>query len=106
MTSKDTRTWLLFGFVIPILAEVVGAILIVSADSGASAEGFAYVVIIVMLIIALPITLIGNGIIVSRQLTDKWSYLRRGLIFPTLFIGACLIYYTGFWDKAIHPLFP
>jgi hypothetical protein len=69
MTSKESKgkgSWLLFGFAIPILAEVIGAILIVSTDSGASAEGYAYVVIIVMLIIALPITLIGNGIIVSR----------------------------------------
>ncbi len=106
MISKNTRSWLLFGFAIPILAEFIGAILIVSTDSGASAEGFAGIVILVMLIIAVPITLIGNGIIVSGQLTDKLSYLRRGMILPVLFIAASLVYYTGFWDNVIHPIFP
>ncbi len=109
MTSKDTksiRSWLFFGFAIPILAELLAAILIVSTESGAYAEGFAYIVVLIILIIAIPITLIGNTILVPRHIAENVSYLRRGMIFPALFIGAILIYHTGIWDKAIYPLFP
>ena len=50
--------------------------------------------------------LIGNFILVPKHITDKESYLFRGMILPALFIGVTLIYYTGIWDKAIYPLFP
>lgn len=104
--TKSTRNWLFFGFVIPILAELLAAILIVSTESGAYAEGFAYIIVIVMLIIAVPITLIGNSLLVQKHIVDKVSYLRRGMILPALFIGVVLIYYTGMWDKVIYPIFP
>ena len=109
MASKKTNSvgnWLFLGFVIPILAELLTAILIVTTKSGAYAEGFAYIVVIIILVIALPITLIGNAILVPRHNTENVSYLYRGMILPTLFIAVILIYYTGFWDKVIHPLFP
>ncbi len=109
MNSKETksiRNWLFFGFVIPILSELLAAILIVSTESGAYAEGFAYIIVIVILIIAIPITLIGNTILVPRHIADEASYLRRGMIFPALFIGTIMIYYTGIWDKVIYPIFP
>ncbi len=103
---KSTRYWLFFGFVIPILALLLASIFIVSTESGAYAEGFAYIIVIVILIIAVPITLIGNTLLVPRHIADKMSYLRRGMIFPALFIGVNLIYYTGMWDKVIYPIFP
>ena len=109
MTSKKTksiRSWLLFGFVIPVLSELLAAFLIVNTTSGAYAEGFAYIVVLVILIIAIPISLIGNATLVPRHITDKKSYLSRGMILPALFIGVILIYYTGIWDKTIYPLFP
>jgi len=104
--TKSIKSWIFFGFAIPILAELLGAILVVNTESGSYAEGFAYIVVLVILIIAIPITLIGNAILVPRHIADKASYLRRGMILPALFIGVILIYYTGIWDKAIYPLFP
>lgn len=34
------------------------------------------------------------------------AYLRRGMILPALFIVTCLVYYMGFWDHQIRPIFP
>ncbi len=100
------RDRLVFGFVIPLVAEVVAAALIASTESGAYAEGFAYVVVLVMLIIAVPVTIFGNLIIVSYGELAAADYLMRSMILPAVFVAACLIYHTGFWDKVIDPLLP
>jgi hypothetical protein len=104
--TKDIRSWLLFGFVLPILVEVIAAIVIVLAESGASAEGFAGIVVLIMLIIAIPLTLVGNIVIVPRTMTDKLSYIFRGLILPACFLVSTVIYYTGIWDYTMRTYFP
>lgn len=103
---KNTANWITFGFIIPILAELLGAIIIVSTEAGAYAEGFSYIVVIVMLVIAIPLTLFGNIILVPKHIDNKQSYIFKGMILPGIFILAILIYYTGIWDKFIDPLFP
>ena len=100
------RARLVFGFIIPLLAEVIAAVLIVSTESGAYAGPFAYVMVLVMLIIAVPITVFGNLFIVPSGAVGADDYLLRSMILPAVFIAACLIYHTGFWDKSIDPLFP
>ena len=105
-SAKDTLNWLIFGLVLPIVAEILGVLVIATTNSGAYAEGFAGIVLLVMLIIGAPLTLFGNALIVSRSPAEKVAYLRKGMILPVLFLGACLVYYTGFWDKFIDPLFP
>ncbi len=109
MTSEDkmsTGRWIFLGFAIPILAELLGAFLIVTTESGAYAEGFSYIVVLVILIVAIPVTLFGNAFLVPRHIAEKESYLPKSMILPALFFGVVLIYYTGIWDKVIHPLFP
>lgn len=55
------------GFVVPVVVEVVAAIIIVSTGSGSSAGPFAYVVVLLMLICAIPITLISNVLLVPSS---------------------------------------
>jgi hypothetical protein len=48
MTSKVTRStasWLLLGFAVPVIVEILAAVLIVSTEAGASAEGFSYLIV-------------------------------------------------------------
>jgi hypothetical protein len=97
---------LIYGFAVPIVAEVLGALLIMSGDSKAYADGFAGLVVLVMLIIALPATLFANALIVPRHADEVSTYLLRGMILPAFFIAACVIYYSGFWDTKISPYLP
>ena len=106
MNAKSTSNKFFFGFVIPILVEVIGAILVSMTDSGASAEGFAYVVVLVMLMIAIPVTLIGNILLVPRHADDNASYFFKGMILPAIFMLFVLIYYTGIWDKSKRTMRP
>jgi hypothetical protein len=109
MTSKVTRStasWLFLGFAVPVIVEILAALLIVSTEAGASAEGFSYLVVLVMLVIAIPVTLIGNAVLVPRRPADTRSFLLRSMALPMVFIGAALIYYTGIWDDFIDPLLP
>lgn len=69
MKTKSLGSWLFIGFAIQILTEILAAILIASTESGAYSEGFAYIIVIVMLIIAIPVTLIGNIILIPRHVT-------------------------------------
>lgn len=104
--AKGTLSKFLFGFVIPVLVEVICAILVSMTESGASAEGFAYVVVLVMLMIAIPITLIGNIILVPGHADDNASYLLKGMVLPAIFMAFVLIYHTGIWDKTIRTMRP
>lgn len=109
MTSnvkKDIRSRLLFGFALPILAEVIAAFTIIITESGASAKGFSGIFVVIMLMLAIPITLVGNIFIVPRYMTDKLSYFFRGMILPASTIVVIVIYYTGIWDYTIKPIFP
>jgi hypothetical protein len=109
MTSKVTRStasWLLLGFAVPVIVEILAAVLIVSTEAGASAEGFSYLIVLVMLIIAIPVTLIGNAVLVPRHPADTQTFLLRSMALPMAFIGAALIYHTGIWDNYIDPLIP
>lgn len=104
--TKEIRSRILFGFALPILAEVIVAFAIIITESGASAEGFAGILVVIILIIAIPITLVGNIFIVPRYMTNKLSYIFKGMILPACFIVAIVIYYTGIWDHTIKPYFP
>lgn len=104
--TKKIRSRLLFGFALPILIEIIAALAIVTTESGASAEGFAGILIVIMLIMAIPITLIGNVFIVPRYMTDRLSYIFIGMILPACFVVVIVIYYTGIWDHKIKPYFP
>ena len=96
----------LYFFMLPLLVEFAAVVLISSTDSGAYAEGFASLALLVMLIIAIPLTIIGNLFIMPRLAEIGSNQLWRGMIIPALFIGICLVYYTGIWDKTIDPLLP
>lgn len=104
--SKETRNWILIGFCLPVLTEFAGSFLLVMTNSGASAEGFAYILVLVMLIVAVPVTLIGNIFLVPRMVTGTAVYFARGLIIPGCYFMVVLIYWTGLWDNAIEPLLP
>lgn len=109
MTESAKKPWrarLVFGFIIPVVAEFIAAVLIVSTESGAYAGPFAYVLVLVMLMIAVPITIFGNLFIVPSDTVGIDDYLLRSMILPAVFVSACLIYHTGFWDHWIDPLLP
>ena len=97
---------MIYGFSAPLLILVAMASLIVATDSGAYAEGFAPLVILVMVIVAVPVIVVANMIVVPVAATENSAYFFRGMIFPAIFIAAMLIYYTGFWDKVVEPLLP
>jgi|GEM_PF-1913244 len=104
--KRNTRSLFLFGLGLPILVEVIAVFAVIVTDSGASAEGFAGILVVIMLIIAIPITIVGNFLILPRQMTDKSSYIFRSMVLPACFIIAIVIYYTGIWDHTIRPHFP
>ena len=106
LTLKDDRNRLIYGFSAPLLILVGAASLVVMTESGAAAEGFAPIVVLVMIIIAVPVTVIVNMIVVPVASPANAAYFTRGMILPTLTIAAVLVYYTGFWDDVIDPLLP
>lgn len=95
-----------YGFVLPLASEIVGAALIVTTESGADGEGLSWLVVLVMLVLALPLTLFANSFIVPRHAADSMAYFKKGMRAPAIFIVAVLIYHTGIWDKAISPYLP
>ncbi|MGB5472403.1 MAG: hypothetical protein WBQ78_02865 [Gammaproteobacteria bacterium] len=104
--TKNRLSRLFFGFALPVLVEVIAAFAVIVPDSGASAEGFAGILVVIMLIVAIPITLVGNLLVLPGHMTDKFSYIFRSMILPSCFLVAILIYYTGMWDHTIRPYFP
>lgn len=106
MTLADDRNRLIYGFTAPLLILVAIASLIVATDSGASAEGFAALIVLVMVIIGVPVIIVANMIVVPVAADQKSAYFFRGMIFPGIFIAAMLIYYTGAWDNFVEPQLP
>lgn len=106
MTEADDKNRLIYGFSAPLLVIVGAASLIVMTDSGASAEGFAALGILVMVIVAVPVTVIVNMIIVPVAAPTRSAYLSRSMILPALTIIGMLVYYSGVWDDYIDPLLP
>ncbi|MDA1372015.1 MAG: hypothetical protein O2971_14780 [Proteobacteria bacterium] len=104
MDSKLKK--ILLCLVLPVLVQAVGGILIILPESGASGGPFAGILILVMFLIAAPLTLLVNGVLLLPQDKDSNFYLKRGMIMPGIFLFSCLIYYTGIWDDYIDPLFP
>jgi len=104
--KPNTRSLFLYGLALPILVEVIAVFAVIVTDSGASAEGFAGILVVIMLIIAMPITLVGNFLLLPRKMTDKSSYIIKSMALPACFIVAIVIYYTGIWDHTIRSHFP
>ena len=91
---------------VPVLVEILAALLISMTESGADAEGFAYIVVLVMLFVAVPVTIVINlGLIVSAK-TDSQGLFLKAMTSPAIFIVCVLIYHTGLWDGYIDPLIP
>ena len=105
-TLKDDRNRLIFGFSAPLLILVGVASLVVMTDSGAVDGGFAPLLILVMTIVAIPVVVVANIIIVPVRSPANAAYFVRGMFVPGLFILAMLIYSTGTWDNVIEPLLP
>ena len=99
-------TRVLLIFVLPIAVEIAAAMVVSMFESGAYADGFAAIVVLVMLIIAIPLTIFCNMLLVYTSFTSAGPGLLRAMIAPVVFIFCVLIYYTGLWDKQISPLFP
>ena len=106
MTLEHDKNRLIYGFSAPLLILVGVASLIVMTDSGASAEGFAAIIILVMIIVAVPLTVVINVIAVPVAAPKKSDYFWRGMVLPAITIVAMLVYYTGIWDDYIDPLLP
>ena len=94
--TPHTRDRLIYGYCLPIAVMIIGMLVIANVDSQAKAAEFAGLAVLFMLIIALPITIIANAIILSRQ--SEGRYFKRGMIVPTLVLIAAVIYQTGLWD--------
>ena len=105
-TFKDDKNRLIYGFTAPLLILVGIASLIVMTDSGAVDGGFAPLLILVMTIVAVPVVVVANMIIVPVRSPANAAYFVRGMIFPGIFVAAMLIYSTGTWDEVIEPLLP
>ena len=88
MTLKDDRNRLIYGFSAPLLILVGAASLIVMTGSGADGGGFAPIVILVTVVVAIPIIVIVNMIIVPVNAPEPISYFSRGMILPGLCIAA------------------
>lgn len=95
MTSK-TRDLLIYGFCLPIAVMIGGMLFIANVDSRASAAEFGGLAVFFMLLIALPITVIANAIILSGR--SDGAYFKRGMMVPALVLIAAVIYQTGLWD--------
>lgn len=99
------KSRLLLGFVLPLIVEIIGSYLIARTDSGAEGASFAYLVVLIMLLAAMPITIAVNSYVVPAEPRDSATIIVRGMIFPAFYIAAVLIYYTGLWDQLVSPMF-
>jgi len=70
--KPNTRSLFLYGLALPILVEVIAVFAVIVTDSGASAEGFAGILVVIMLIVAMPITLVGNFLLYGSLKSSSW----------------------------------
>ena len=103
-TLKDDKNRFIYGFSAPLLILVGVASLIVMIEPRAAADGFAAIVILVMVIIAVPVIVVANMIVVPVNSPTITPYFVRGMILPGIFIVAMLVYYTGVWDDVTEPM--
>lgn len=95
VTLEDDRNRLIYGFSAPLLILVGAASLIVMTGPGYDTVGYAPLVLLGMVIVAVPVIVVANMIIVPVAAPTRAPYFVRGMIFPCIFIAAMLIYYTG-----------
>jgi hypothetical protein len=100
------RNWLVIAFIFPISLELAVSFLLVMFPSGASAEGFAYLIVLVGLMFAVPLTVFANIVLVPKDASWKVAVISRSLILPGIYTVAIVVYYSGFWDSVIDPLLP
>lgn len=82
----------------PVVVLVVGMLLLANVDSVAHAAEFAALGVFFMLLVALPITIVGNFILL-RPNGNTLDHFKRGMILPAFFILCAIIYQTGLWDQ-------
>jgi hypothetical protein len=95
---KPVYSRLLGGVFYPVVVLVVGMLLLANVDSAAHAAEFAALGVFFMLLVALPITIVGNFILL-RPNGNTLDHFKRGMILPAFFILCAIIYQTGLWDQ-------
>ena len=98
ITMKPVYSKLLGGVIYPVVVLTIGMLLLANVDSAAHAAEFAALGVFFMLLVALPITVIGNFILL-RPIGDTLDHFKRGMILPAFFILCAIIYQTGLWDQ-------
>lgn len=72
-------------------------LLLANVDSSAKAAEFAGLGVLFLLIFALPITLIGNILLLKTAGSGR-EHFKRGMILPGAFFMSAVIYQSGLWD--------
>ena len=95
---KPTHTRLVGGVGLPLAVLAVGMLLLASVDSSAGAAEFAALGVFFVLLAAIPVTVIGNLLLLAPSGT--WlDHFKRGMILPGLFLAWAVLYQTGLWDQ-------
>ena len=69
-----------------------------NVDSAAGAAEFAALGVFFVFLFALPVTVIGNTILLRRSGTAL-DHFKRGMIIPAIFLLWTVVYQTGLWDQ-------
>ncbi|NNC68941.1 MAG: hypothetical protein HKN83_13005 [Gammaproteobacteria bacterium] len=93
------RDRFIYGLLLPIVLLVIGMLIIINVESGASAAEFGALAVFFMLIISLPITLLVNTVVILQDIQTKKSCFVRGMIAPGIVLIGAVVYQSGLWDK-------
>lgn len=95
---KPAYSRALGGLVYPIAVLIFGMLLLANIESSAGAAEFAALGVFLVLLFAIPVTLIGNYLLLKPS-GSALDHFKRGMILPGVFLAWTVVYQTGLWDR-------
>lgn len=95
---KPAYSRVIGGLVYPIAVLIFGMLLLANVDSSAGAAEFAALGVFFVLLLAIPVTLVGNYLLLKPS-GSALDHFRRGMILPGAFLAWTVVYQTGLWDR-------
>ncbi len=92
------RDSLIYGVALPIVAMIVGLLVVMNLETSAAAAEFSALGILLGAVIVTPIVLILNLLIAFQSTGSSKDCFKRGMIMPGIVLIGAIVYQTGLWD--------
>ena len=96
------RDQLIYGVLLPVGLMIVGLLVIMNLDSGASAAEFAALGVMLGAIVMGPIVLVVNFVLAFQGGDTSGQCFRRGMISPGVVLVGAFVYQIGLWDAMVE----